>query len=79
MKKKSGFAQYAAKTIPLPPSIKKTKEWKIGAKFKRPFTHELGGAILTVLKIEKSPVGYTKVYAVEDNLWTNQKDLTLVG
>jgi hypothetical protein len=47
--------------------------WKVGAKFKRPSDHILGGKILTVLSIDTFGI-----YAVEDGLFTPLEDCTLV-
>lgn len=74
------YRDFAKAAVPIkhptfPPQLKpKTLEWRVGAKFKRPHDHLLGGDILTVSLLTE-----WSVYAEEDGLDTFIEDCELVG
>lgn len=74
------YRDFAKQAVPIkhpivPPHLKpKVLKWKVGAKFRRPIDHLLGGQVLTVSRVTERTV-----YAIEDGLSASISQCELVG
>lgn len=74
------YRDFAKQAVPIkhpivPPHLKpKVLKWKVGAKFKRPIDHLLGGQVLTVSRVTEGAV-----CAEEDGLYASISQCELVG